>query len=642
MNYRPEIDGLRALAVIPVILFHAGFSSFSGGYVGVDIFFVISGYLITSIIINDLDRSKFSILNFYERRARRILPALFFVMLICIPFAWELMPPLHLKDFGQSLVAVSLFSSNFLFWTESGYFVDFAEFKPLLHTWSLAVEEQFYIFFPIFLLIFWKFHRLILISAIAILFIVSLYLAQVGSTNSNSSISSATFLFLHSRAWELMIGAGAALYLKYFSKPCKRIFSNVFSSIGIILIFYSIYVFDASTPFPGTYALIPTLGTLLIILFANQTTAVYSLLTMRPIIGVGLISYSAYLWHQPILAFARYQTDFHNLNNVAIIFLCIFAVFFGYLSWNYVEKPFRDKKKFTRNQIFSMSLIGMIFFITIGIAMHLTDGLKEQKIKYEFTNTEKENFEIIDKSTNYDLYDTMQSEGCKIWIPAISELDAENFKNCVELHGSPTFIVGDSHALNIHNILFYSDKIKFLVGVSQGGCRAHDNLDSCGYDEFLKFLDTNSNISPKVIYHQSGLYFLRGSDNTLKPHLSDENIYYDRDNLDKLVKYFKKIQSLDINISWLGPFTEYGIDPIIKLSEIKNIPERHFKIFSELNKNIAESLKNTKIQYLEFDDFYKVDSQTVYEKCLIWRDPDHFSTCGEKIISTQLDLSKLY
>ena len=176
---------------------------------------------------------------------------------------------------------------------------------------------------------------------------------------------------------------------------------------------------------------------------------------------------------------------------------------------------------------------------------------------------------------------------------AISELDAENFKNCVELHGSPTFIVGDSHALNIHNILFYSDKIKFLVGVSQGGCRAHDNLDSCEYDGFLKFLDTNSNISPKVIYHQSGLYFLRGSDNTLKPHLSDENIYYDQDNLDKLVKYFKKIQSLDINISWLGPFTEYGIDPIIKLSEIKNIPERHFKIFSELNKNIAESLKNT-------------------------------------------------
>ena len=361
MNYRPEIDGLRALAVIPVILFHAGFSSFSGGYVGVDIFFVISGYLITSIIINDLDRSKFSILNFYERRARRILPALFFVMLICIPFAWELMPPLHLKDFGQSLVAVSLFSSNLLFWTESGYFVDFAEFKPLLHTWSLAVEEQFYIFFPIFLLIFWKFHRLILISAIAILFIVSLYLAQIGSTNSNSSISSATFLFLHSRAWELMIGAGAALYLKYFSKPCKRIFNNVFSSIGIILIFYSIYVFDASTPFPGIYALIPTLGTLLIILFANQTTAVYSLLTMRPIIGVGLISYSAYLWHQPILAFARYQTDFHNLNNAAIIFLCILAIFFGYLSWNYVEKPFRDKKKFTRNQIFSMSLIGMIF-----------------------------------------------------------------------------------------------------------------------------------------------------------------------------------------------------------------------------------------------------------------------------------------
>ena len=153
MNYRREIDGLRALAVIPVILFHAGLQTFSGGFVGVDIFFVISGYLITTLLLSDLETGQFSILNFYERRIRRILPALFLVMLVCLPLAWLWLLPNHMKDFSKSLIAVSLFSSNFLFWSQSGYFDAAAELKPLLHTWSLGVEEQYYLFFPVFLLV---------------------------------------------------------------------------------------------------------------------------------------------------------------------------------------------------------------------------------------------------------------------------------------------------------------------------------------------------------------------------------------------------------------------------------------------------------------------------------------------------------
>ena len=152
MEYRREIDGLRAIAVLPVIFFHAGFKTFEGGFVGVDVFFVISGYLITTIILSDMNDGKFSIVTFYERRARRILPALFFVMLCCLPFAYFWLLPEHLKDFSQSLAAVSVFSSNILFWKESGYFGVASELKPLLHTWSLAVEEQYYVLFPLFLM----------------------------------------------------------------------------------------------------------------------------------------------------------------------------------------------------------------------------------------------------------------------------------------------------------------------------------------------------------------------------------------------------------------------------------------------------------------------------------------------------------
>ena len=152
MEYRREIDGLRALAVIPVMFFHAGFQAFSGGFVGVDVFFVISGYLITSIILAEKHAGTFSIVNFYERRARRILPALFFMMLVCLPFAWLWLLPEDMKSFSQSLVAVSGFASNILFFWTTNYFSTAAEFKPLLHTWSLAVEEQYYLLFPLFLI----------------------------------------------------------------------------------------------------------------------------------------------------------------------------------------------------------------------------------------------------------------------------------------------------------------------------------------------------------------------------------------------------------------------------------------------------------------------------------------------------------
>ena len=174
MKYRSEIDGLRALAVLPVILFHAGFESFSGGYVGVDVFFVISGYLITTIILNEMEEDKFSLLLFYERRARRILPALFFVMLVSIPFALLWLAPSDLKDYGQSVVSTATFSSNFLFWLERGYFGTAIEFKPLIHTWSLAVEEQYYILFPIFMIITWQLGLKRLLIFLFVIFLISI------------------------------------------------------------------------------------------------------------------------------------------------------------------------------------------------------------------------------------------------------------------------------------------------------------------------------------------------------------------------------------------------------------------------------------------------------------------------------------
>ena len=260
MKYRAEIDGLRALAVLPVILFHAGFEWFSGGFVGVDVFFVISGYLITTIIISEMAEGKFSIINFYERRARRILPALFFVMAACLPFAWLWLTPSDLKDFGQSLVAVSTFSSNILFWLESGYFASAAEFKPLLHTWSLAVEEQYYILFPIFIMLTWRLGIKWLLILLSIIFFISLGAAQWGAYNRPS----ASFYLLPMRGWELLVGVFAAFYLNYNKHLESQTLNQILSLIGFGMIAYSIIAFDETTPFPSLYALIPTIGTSLL------------------------------------------------------------------------------------------------------------------------------------------------------------------------------------------------------------------------------------------------------------------------------------------------------------------------------------------------------------------------------------------
>ena len=300
MQYRSDIDGLRALAVVPVVLGHAHVTGFAGGFVGVDVFFVISGFLITTILATEAREGSFSLTRFYERRARRLFPALFAVLIFCAAAAWTRFPAEDLEAFGRSLLATIFFGSNMLFWSETGYFDIAAEQRPLLHTWSLAVEEQFYLLFP--LAVWWTTRRMggryaaWLWPAMGASFVLSVVWVPTHP--------SSAFYLVPARAWELLMGSALALGLV----PALRQQSHreTCSALGTLFIAMSVVLYDANTPFPGSNAVLPCLGAALVIHAGHSgTTAVGRLLGTKPVVFVGLISYSLYLWHWPLLVFAR-------------------------------------------------------------------------------------------------------------------------------------------------------------------------------------------------------------------------------------------------------------------------------------------------------------------------------------------------
>lgn len=366
-GYRPDIDGLRAVAIIPVLLFHAGISQFSGGYVGVDIFFVISGFLITQIIVRELDAGTFSITRFYERRARRILPLLITVLVTVTIASIAIDLPSDLEAVQRSVIATVLFVSNFHFFADVGYFSQAAETKPLLHTWSLAVEEQFYIGFPILLLFLAKHApsaRALAISAIAV---VSLGLA----ISLQGDKSGFNFYMLPTRAWELMAGALIALRLvPEVEKPAAR---ELVAVLGCAAIGYSIFAFDGSTPFPGIATLLPVLGAAALI-HAAPGTSVGKLLALAPVRGVGLISFSLYLWHWPLIVFAHRLagTPFDGGDKAALI---VASLGIAILSWRFIEQPFRRQTDMSSATVLRWSGLSLAAIGTVGSAILVSGGI---------------------------------------------------------------------------------------------------------------------------------------------------------------------------------------------------------------------------------------------------------------------------
>ena len=652
-QYRPEIDGLRAVAVIPVILFHAGFSAFSGGFVGVDVFFVISGYLVTSIILSEMENGRFRLSRFYERRARRIFPALFFMVALCIPLAWLSLTPKDMKDFATSLVGVSTFSSNIFFWSESGYFETFAELKPLLHTWSLAVEEQYYILFPLALILAWPLGKRPVLAMLAMVFVVSLAAAHWGAYNKPS----ATFYLLPTRGWEILLGAFAAFYLarKDSNHRPRATISDFLSIAGLVLITFAILSFDEETPTPSLATLIPTVGALLIILFSQNGVFVQRMLSCKVMVGIGLISYSMYLWHQPLFAFAR-QLFLLEPPKTLMVALCLTTLAVGYVSWRFVEKPFRTKNAQGQNIVLVSSATATFILLSIVLSSMLSDGFEASWLSRQ-PNDVQTAYHLLKKESNLNKEiaknrSKQDNGGCRFNVKNITDRVANRIKHCQARYSSGVAILGDSHAIDIFGVATSASEKDFIVGITRAGCQPNSRKESCHYGQVLRFVSAHPEAFSNIVYVQAGFTLLRakkdsGSRNMFRripPNEKVGGIYPDKARLDNVLSYLRKL-SAHVPILWLGSRVEPHIshNRILKLGcgHRFSLRELQYEVFREIDDEVSSRARQaSNISFLSQNDAFKIQFPEDFMSCdeILWADGDHLSLAGERNFGQRFDL----
>lgn len=446
-KYRPDIDGLRAIAVISVVVFHAFPDWLKGGFTGVDVFFVISGFLISTILFENFERGTFCFSQFYARRVKRIFPALLLVLILSSIFGWFALFGNEYKQLGKHIAAGASFVSNIVFWSESGYFDNASNTKPLLHLWSLGIEEQFYIIWPIFLWFAWKIKFSILYSMITI-FILSFLL----NINWAIGASSAAFYLPQARFWELLSGsllAWFSIYNKFYFKNALKwlnrsfievVLPNALSVIGIILIFTSFTFISEANNFPGFWALMPVMGTVFVISAGHNAIINQKILSNKILVWFGLISFPLYLWHWPILSFARI-VESENPELYIRVAAVLASICFAWLTYRFIEVPIRFRNN--SGVITSILVLLMIFVGGFGYVVFEKNGIESRiesasdidPLVYEFSG---------------DLH--AAHENCKAIFPTWNKVtDAPCLLQ--KKTGNTLAIVGDSHALQLFHAM---------------------------------------------------------------------------------------------------------------------------------------------------------------------------------------------
>ena len=655
MRYRREIDGLRALAVLSVLLFHAGVPVLRGGFVGVDVFFVISGYLITGILDEALQRGSFSLRAFYVQRARRILPALFAMMLVTMPFAWLVMLPQDLKAFAKSLVATPILASNLLFFLAGGYFDKSAELTPLLHTWSLAVEGQYYLLFPLLLLAVHRFGAHWITGILAALTALSLALAQL-SLQGHPMFS---FYFLPPRAFEILVGALVHRWLagRHAARPPGRVIQEAGSFAGLALVAFAVLAFDDNTPSPGLYTLVPVLGAALIVAFANPPTMVGRLLATPALVGIGLISYSVYLWHQPLFALIRLYT-LAPLGAQVGSLACIAAMVLGYASWRWIEQPFRQRKTVAGRPFTAAYVLTGLLLMGVGVAGYASNGDEARWLNQRATPDQAIAYRLLmqakKSSPVYIPANRVDDGRCVFDAQDLAPAVVSRILQCATTHPDGVAVLGDSHSTNLFDVLYFnpSRRFNFLVGITRNGCNLHGATPGCPFAAFVRLVHDHPGVFRQVIYENAGWVMLRSRQGPVGDGIAMlaqqqrlEGISSDQRLIDGNVSDLAALSG-DVDVLWVGPHDDPQVSDQARIRNgcARGVSWRpgQRELYAQLDRQLAAAVLaagKPHLRYLSARQLYQFALPADFGDCerVLWFDTDHFSTVGERYFSRRLD-----
>lgn len=624
-SYRADIDGLRAIAVLLVIFFHAEFSLLGGGFIGVDVFFVLSGFLITSLIDEEMKQKKFTFKNFYLRRIRRILPVLVFIMLVITIPAYFLLFANNLESFGRTLIHTFLCTNNFYLYSNlSDYFAENSDLIPFLHTWSLSVEEQFYFFLPPFLLLL---HKKLTIEKRRFILILLCVISLIFSIYQTETNARAAYFLLPSRLFELLIGSCVAIYwdkLPNFN-PLKN---NLLSIIGLLLILIPAFILNDTSSFPGLNAFWPCCGTAMLIFTGkkeNTKGIINRLIENKVLVGIGLISYSLYLWHWPIFVFIKYeglQLD-GSIRIVAILLIFVLS----YFSWKFIEQPFRTSLKFDFKKTILVLFVPSL--ITISVLYGILDqynGFPERHPELSEFNPETNYANVVRKECYYS-HKIANCEDCSFGAKKDS-LDG--------------ILIGDSFAN--HSVAFL-DVLAKDANLYLHDCTAPDNpllnrLEDNGTPIYPpEFANKRLEYAKKFNYIFIAANWIMNSNPKSKNHQSIVNT------IGSLVKLNKKI----ILIDCLLPIDDMDLHKakLIKTGKSIFFHERDFKISSStLPKNyIINEIKRKfpSVMIINLKDIMCQSGKCdiAINNVIIYKDASHLNISGAKLLGEKfLKLNK--
>lgn len=660
VNYRNDIDGLRAIAVMGVIFYHFGIGSISGGFVGVDVFFVLSGYLIGGITFSQLQSSQFTFTNFYFRRIRRLFPVYVFVMLVTFIVAYSIMLPIDFREFGQSIFASTIYISNVLFFLEAGYFDSSSHLKPLLHTWSLSIEEQFYLLFPFLAWLTsklsrsWVFAFFTLLTAASFIFSV-LYIEKD---------STAVFYLYPFRAWELFLGV--ILAINVVPEIRNKTVGSMLSIIGILMILIPYFSYDNSTLFPGYSALLPCVGTALVLHSGSQGYhVIHKILASSIPSFIGKISYSLYLWHWPIFVFYVYDKQ-NELTLSSSLMLLLLTFVLSVSSWKFIETPFRKGNiLFSRSKlsVFASTAIVSGAFLLVGYYIHVNNGMPSR------LNQEQSSFSDIQlfgplpncEEHNNDVYPNIRH--CKLGEPQSSE--------------KYTLIWGDSHAGAFAQGILksFNGRDKDLLLAWSGGCptlfdikktetastNAEDALCTIHNEAIKSLIKRDADKIDAIVLIGRWSYYIHGkgygvdSHNLISIDYSDKNKQKELGNSPKFTTVFestlREIQQTGIEVFVLEQVPEFtqfdsrkhaiellsgssSIDEVINqytVEEYSNVIYRQSSVIKLLNRMDKEGVSRT----LHTHKYFCNDStcSTIQDTTPIYFDNNHLSTYGATQLS---------